>query len=160
MRTDPTARDALDEARSEILAAREAAEHGDHHRRAQYARSAIDSAATTLLDPSASEPEVVAARFFLHEAGPRRAAQQLRCGQHPHRRGSQRAVSRSASLAAWLPANPARARTCPRWPRRRPRPVTNARPATSSRALAWSQWDVATFVESSRNRSRPENSAL
>lgn len=67
MRTDPTARDALDEARSEILAAREAAEHGDHHRRAQYARSAIDSAATTLLDPSASEPEVVAARFFLHE---------------------------------------------------------------------------------------------
>lgn len=67
MRTDPTARDALDEARSEILAAREAAEHGDHHRRTQYARSAIDSAATTLLDPSASEPEVVAARFFLHE---------------------------------------------------------------------------------------------
>jgi hypothetical protein len=67
MRTDPTARDALDEARSEILAAREAAEHGDHRRRTQYARSAIDSAATTLLDPSASEPEVVAARFFLHE---------------------------------------------------------------------------------------------
>ena len=67
MRTDPTARNALDEARSEIIAAREAAEHGDHHRRTQYARSAIDSAATTLLDPSASEPEVVAARFFLHD---------------------------------------------------------------------------------------------
>lgn len=67
MRTDPTARDALDEARREIMAAREAAEHGDQHRRTQYARSAIDSAATTLLDPEASEPEVVAARFFLQE---------------------------------------------------------------------------------------------
>ena len=66
-RTDPTARAALDEARQEILAAREAAERGDRHRRTQYARSAIDSAATTLLDPSASQPEVVAARFFLHE---------------------------------------------------------------------------------------------
>ncbi|QIV79921.1 hypothetical protein [Mycolicibacterium frederiksbergense] len=67
MSTDPTARDALDEARREIIAAREAAEHGDEHRRTQYARSAIDSAATTLLDPSASKPEVVAARFFLQE---------------------------------------------------------------------------------------------
>ncbi len=67
MRTEPTARDALDDARREILAARDAAEHGDQERRSQYARSAIDSAATTLLDPSASQPEVVAARFFLHE---------------------------------------------------------------------------------------------
>lgn len=65
--TDPTARDALDDARREILAARDAAQRGDQHRRTQYARSAIDSAATTLLDPSASQPEVVAARFFLHE---------------------------------------------------------------------------------------------
>lgn len=63
MRTEPTAREALDEARRDILAAQEAAQHGDRHRRTQYARSAIDSAATTLLDPSASEPEVVAARF-------------------------------------------------------------------------------------------------
>ena len=67
MRTEPTAREALDEARRDITAAQEAAEHGDQHRRTQYARSAIDSAATTLLDPSASEPEVVAARFFLNE---------------------------------------------------------------------------------------------
>lgn len=67
MSTDPTARDALDDARRDILAAREAAEHEDEHRRTQYARAAIDSAATTLLDPSASKPEVVAARFFLRE---------------------------------------------------------------------------------------------
>ena len=47
MRTEPTAREALDEARRDILAAQEAAQHGDRHRRTQYARSAIDSAATT-----------------------------------------------------------------------------------------------------------------
>ncbi|WP_088295400.1 hypothetical protein [Mycobacterium avium] len=67
MNTEPTAREALDEARRDIAAAREAARSGDEHRRAQYARSAIDSAATALLDPSASDPEVVAARFFLNE---------------------------------------------------------------------------------------------
>lgn len=67
MRTEPTAREALDEARRDITAAQEADQHGDQHRRTQYARAVIDSAATTLLDPSASEPEVVAARFFLHE---------------------------------------------------------------------------------------------
>ena len=68
MRTEPTAREALDDARREIVAAREAAHSGDHYRRGQYARSAIDSAATTLLDPSASDPEVIAARYFLNEA--------------------------------------------------------------------------------------------
>jgi hypothetical protein len=67
MRTEPTAREALDDARRDITAAHEAAQQGDQHRRTQYARAAIDSAATTLLDPSASEPEVVAARFFLNE---------------------------------------------------------------------------------------------
>jgi hypothetical protein len=67
MGTEPTAREALDDARREIAAAREAAQSGDQYRRGQYARSAIDSAATTLLDPSASEPEVIAARYFLHE---------------------------------------------------------------------------------------------
>lgn len=67
MRTEPTAREALDEARRDITAAHEAAQLGDQHRRTQCARAAIDSAATTLLDPSASEPEVVAARFFLNE---------------------------------------------------------------------------------------------
>jgi hypothetical protein len=67
MYTEPAAREALDDARREIVAAREAAESGDEHRRTQYARAAIDSAATTLLDPSASDPEVVAARFFLSE---------------------------------------------------------------------------------------------
>lgn len=67
MSTEPTAREALDDARRDITAARDAARRGDEHRRTQYARSAIDCAATTLLDPSASDSEVVAARFFLNE---------------------------------------------------------------------------------------------
>ncbi|MGV2581495.1 hypothetical protein [Mycobacterium avium] len=67
MSTEPTAREALDEARDDIIFARQAALIGDDARRAQYAMAAIDSAATTLLDPAATPPEVVAARFFLHE---------------------------------------------------------------------------------------------
>lgn len=67
MSTEPTAREALDEARDDITFARQAALSGDDAGRAQYAMAAIDSAATTLLDPAATPPEVVAARFFLHE---------------------------------------------------------------------------------------------
>lgn len=65
--TDPTAADALDEARADITYARLAARHGDQDRRGQYARRAIDAAATTLLDPAATDRQVVAARFFLAE---------------------------------------------------------------------------------------------
>lgn len=65
---DPTPQDALDEARDDIDNARHAAASGDDHRRSQYARSAIDAAATTLLDPTCENKEVVAARYFLREA--------------------------------------------------------------------------------------------
>ena len=65
--TEPTAADALDEAREDITYARIAAGDGDEDRRGQYARSAIDAAATTLLDPTATARQVVAARFFLAE---------------------------------------------------------------------------------------------
>lgn len=65
---DPTPQEALDEARDDIDNARHAAASGDHHRRSQYARSAIDAAATTLLDPTCENKEVVAARYFLREA--------------------------------------------------------------------------------------------
>lgn len=67
MSTEPTAREALDAARDDITSARQAALSGDATRLAEYAMAAIDSAATTLLDPTATPPEVVAARFFLHE---------------------------------------------------------------------------------------------
>jgi len=63
--TTTTAREALDEARLDIAAAQDALRDGDDLRRAQYAQAAIDSAATTLLDPAAIRREVVAARFFL-----------------------------------------------------------------------------------------------
>lgn len=62
---EPTAREALDEARFDITSARVARREGDALRQGQYARAAIDSAATTLLDPAATRREVVAARFFL-----------------------------------------------------------------------------------------------
>ena len=65
---EPTAAEALDEARRDIGLARTFDVEGDHYRRGQYARSAIDLAATSLLDPTASEREVVAARSFLKEA--------------------------------------------------------------------------------------------
>lgn len=65
--TELTAADALDEARADIAHARIAASDGDEDRRGQYARSAIDAATTTLLDPSATARQVVAARFFLSE---------------------------------------------------------------------------------------------
>ncbi|MCT7367322.1 hypothetical protein [Mycolicibacterium llatzerense] len=63
--TTTTARDALDDARFDITSAQAALRAGDDLRQAQYARAAIDSAATTLLDPAATRREVVAARFFL-----------------------------------------------------------------------------------------------
>lgn len=63
--TTTTARDALDDARFDITSAQDALRDGDDLRQAQYARAAIDSAATTLLDPAATRREVVAARFFL-----------------------------------------------------------------------------------------------
>lgn len=65
--TEPTAAEALDEARADISYARTAAATGDQHRRGEYARSAIDCAATTLLDPTATDRQVVAARYFLSE---------------------------------------------------------------------------------------------
>lgn len=63
--TTTTAREALDEARFDITSAQRALQDGDGLRQTQYARAAIDSAATTLLDPAATRREVVAARFFL-----------------------------------------------------------------------------------------------
>jgi hypothetical protein len=65
---EPTASEALAQARDDINEAREAFIRADGHRRAQCARSAIDSAATTLLDPAATPREVVAAHSFLREA--------------------------------------------------------------------------------------------
>ncbi len=65
MTVEPTAREALDEARFDITSAQDALHDGDDLRQARYARAAIDSAATTLLDPAATRREVVAARFFL-----------------------------------------------------------------------------------------------
>mgnify|MGYP001589587110 CR=1 FL=1 len=64
---DPSASTALHEAREYISAAHEAAAVHDHHRQTHYARSAIDSAATTLIDNDATDRQVVAAHFFLAE---------------------------------------------------------------------------------------------
>jgi hypothetical protein len=60
--------EALAQARHDINEAREAFIRADGHRRAQCARSAIDSTATILLDPAATPREVVAAHSFLREA--------------------------------------------------------------------------------------------
>lgn len=65
--TDPTPAEALDEARMDIRSAWDAEVAGDAHRRHQYAQSAIDSAAETLLAPDARDREVVAARYLLRE---------------------------------------------------------------------------------------------
>jgi hypothetical protein len=65
---EPTASEALAQARDDINEAREAFMLADGHRQAQCARSAIDSAATTLGDPGATPREVVAAHSFLREA--------------------------------------------------------------------------------------------
>jgi hypothetical protein len=65
---EPTASEALAQARDDIIEAREAFMRADGHRRAQCARSAIDSAATVLVDPAATPREVVAAHSFLREA--------------------------------------------------------------------------------------------
>jgi hypothetical protein len=65
--TPTTADEALDEARADITNARIAAGDGDEYRRGQHARSGIDAAATTLMDPTATARQVVAARFFLAE---------------------------------------------------------------------------------------------
>lgn len=65
---EPTASEALAQARDDIYEAREAFMRGDWHRQAQCARSAIDAAATILVDPRAAPREVVAAHSFLREA--------------------------------------------------------------------------------------------
>jgi len=65
---EPTASEALAQARDDINEAREAFMRADGHRQAQCARSAIDSAATILVDPGATPREVVAAHSFLGEA--------------------------------------------------------------------------------------------
>lgn len=67
MMADPTPTAALDDARSDIISARLAAKAGDVVRREHWARAAIDAAATTLVDPTATARQVVAARFFLAE---------------------------------------------------------------------------------------------
>jgi hypothetical protein len=66
--SEPAASDALAQARDDINEAREAFLRGDGDRQAQCARSAIDSAATILVDPGASRREVVAAHSFIREA--------------------------------------------------------------------------------------------
>jgi hypothetical protein len=63
-----TASEALAQARDDIYQARGAVIRGDAHRQSQFARSAIDAAATTLMDPHATPREVVAAHSFLCEA--------------------------------------------------------------------------------------------
>jgi hypothetical protein len=63
-----TSEHALVQARHQINAARMAADCGDTSRQNEYAQSAIDSATTTLVDPAATEREVVAAHFVLSEA--------------------------------------------------------------------------------------------
>ena len=65
---EPTASEALAQARDDINEAREAFMRADGHRQAQCARSAIDSAATILVDPGATPREVVAAHSFLGDA--------------------------------------------------------------------------------------------
>ena len=65
--SEPTPAEALDEARANITYARIAANDGDKYQCRQYAQSAIDAAATTLLDPAATARQVVAARSFLAE---------------------------------------------------------------------------------------------
>jgi hypothetical protein len=65
---EPTACEALAQARHDINEAREAFMWADGHRQAECARSAIDCAATSLVDPAATPREVVAAHSFLREA--------------------------------------------------------------------------------------------
>lgn len=65
---EPTAPEALRQAWDDINDAREAYMRADQHRQAQCARSAIDRAATILVDPNATRREVVAAHSFLREA--------------------------------------------------------------------------------------------
>ena len=65
---EPTASEALAHARDDINEAREAFMRSDGHRQAQYARSAINSATTILVDPGATPREVFAAHSFLREA--------------------------------------------------------------------------------------------
>src|SRR5882757_7778825 len=65
---EPTASEALAQARDDINEAREAFMRADGHRQAQCACAAIDSAATILVDPGATRREVVAAHSFLREA--------------------------------------------------------------------------------------------
>ena len=65
---EPTAAEALTQARDDINEAREAHMRADGHRQSQCARSVIASATTILVDPGATRREVVAAHSFLSEA--------------------------------------------------------------------------------------------
>ena len=66
--TETAAGQALAQARNEINKARVAAAGGDTRRQGEYARAAIDYATTSLVDPAATQREVVAAHYFLSEA--------------------------------------------------------------------------------------------
>ena len=66
--TETAAGQALAQARNEINKARVAAAGGDTRRQGEYARAAIDYATTSLVDPAATQREVVAAHYFLTEA--------------------------------------------------------------------------------------------
>lgn len=65
---EPTASEARAQARDDINETREAWMRADGQRQAHCARSAIDSAATILVDAGATRREVVAAQSFLREA--------------------------------------------------------------------------------------------
>jgi hypothetical protein len=65
---EPTADQALVRAHHELNEARAAAASGDARRQGEYARAAIDSATTSMVDPAATQREIVAAHFFLSEA--------------------------------------------------------------------------------------------
>lgn len=114
MNTDPTAREALDTARDVITVARQAALAGDDTLRARYAMAAIDSAATALLDPAASPPEVVAARFFLRE-GLALDGRAGTCGAdsiHTEEESSVLDADAQAWLQSYLAASPRRVVLC------------------------------------------------
>jgi hypothetical protein len=65
---EPTAQQAMAQALHDINASHTAAAAGDTRGQGHYARAAIDSLTTTLVDPAATEREVVAAHVLLSEA--------------------------------------------------------------------------------------------
>lgn len=66
--TEPTAQQAMAQALHDVNASHAAAAAGDTRGQGHYARAAIDSLTTTLVDPAATEREVVAAHVLLCEA--------------------------------------------------------------------------------------------